>query len=398
MEARLSELRPYPGEPRFGGGWRLAKAGWQLLRGDRTLVLLAVLLIAVVSVLFAVAALVGNVVLGPVARHGEIQVASLAYDTFLVLGSVYLLTAIAAAVNAAIDDAPMAFGEALAEARWRLPAIVGWSLLWVAAILALAILGQKLGHDRGFVLVPAMVLLYLATAWVLPAIAIDDLGPLEALRESLATLRQRWRQLLAGLLGLGFFAFLAMSPAYALLIHAAALHDEGASGSRAFAIAGLILVFAIGSILAATKEAFAVLLYRDALDDLPGLDYPGSSVRRRAKALRFVGALVGAVVVFAAFGALTKDDARMAAGKDYTTIAADVSGLPLPDGAPVIYQEREIGFVRDSGLEGTGLRVSFHLEKGFSPEATPGSFYVVARGGEPCLMLVPSQPSDSTSL
>jgi uncharacterized protein DUF6159 len=390
MEAWLGELRPYPGEGNASTGWRLAKSAWRLLRRDRTIATLTVLLTAVV-----VTPLVGGIFLrgtglGLVDGHFGIQLLSGALVTG---GLTFLAFAVATAADAALDGLPMDLGEALEDARECLGAIAGWALIslavWLGSRTAAA------ANDSPWLVAVIQLPWGVATMFVIPAMAIERLGPGAALGESLRQFRLLWRQTLGGLIGLAVFTALAAIPAGAMLSHAAATKNGGHGVDYPLVIGAVILLGVVIACSLATREAFAVILLRESLDDLPGTEYRGRRLRRRAKVARVAGAAVLVVLALVALSAVTRDDhevlqASNAPGADYTTVVPDPGSVELETGSAVFYGNTEIGVVLGSESDGSNLRVTFHVDPGYGPSQTPGSFVLVDAGARcPCLVLVP---------
>ncbi len=392
MEAWIEELRPYPGEGRWGTGWRLAKSAWRLLRTDSTLRSLALLQ----SLLIAV------VVCGQLADDdfrlgfgdGNLGLRLLCH-ALAAFGTTFLMFALVRAADARIDGLPMGPGEALAESREELGPILGWGLITLAVSIAVWLLGEEVGLASALL----ACAWYLLSAFAIPAIAFEGLGPGAALAESLRTFRWRWRGALAGLLGIAIFAGIATLLPGFMLGHAAAIHNSGGDTDYPLLVAAFALLALVYSAMVATRETFALILLREDLDDLPGGVYSGPRRRRRTKVLRFAGTCLAVLALLIAAGAITEDDRRIndandGPGATYETVVINPGGVELERGAAVYYRRVEIGTVLGSEQEGSNLRINFHVDPGYGPTETPGSFVVVdhsvgARGLCPCLILVP---------
>lgn len=388
MSGWLNELTPYEGEPRSSTGWRLAKAGWRLVRSNRTALLL-VLALAALWTAAAVASLTAGVRTTP---EEEGSLSWLIADAVLLLATTYLLAAIAAVADAAIDGVPLQPREALAEAGERQRSLIGWALLtlavWAAVILAFRAL-----EANGLPLTLTLAW-YVAGLFAIPFILLAGDNPLEALRGSLGLLRRRWRVIVAALLGIFAFTCIALFPVGAIVNHAAALNREGEGTQEALVLAGVFVGMIVVAASFATRESFAVMLLRESIDDLPGPPFAGR-LRTRAKVLRFCGGTLAVFAALAALGAATQHDREVldtsrAPGATYTTLVPGDAGFDLPLGTPVLYEGREIGTVLGSRPEGVHLSVTFHVDPGYSPSSTPGSFDVEESNGSLSLVLEPS--------
>lgn len=387
-EAWLGELKPYAGEPRGSAGWRLAKAGWRLVRGSRTLLALALLLAALWTASFYLGAVTG--VRADVDRH---LVAIVAIDAGVLLGTVFLVAAIIAAVDAEIDGFRLGLAEALEESRALAPDLFRWAAISFGVWLAVVLLGRAL--DAPAVYIVGTWIWYLVAVFALPLLVAGGLPPLASFRESAGLLRRRWRESLAALIGIGFFTALGLLPGGGVISHANARFHETSHSQRALVVLGVFLMSVATALGTATKEGFGLMLVRNDIDDLSPREYGGPRRRRRSKVLRVAVAVVATFALFAAYGAITKHDRRVdrassAPGENYIVLASNPSGTSVPSGAPVVYRQQVIGEVLGSEEVGASTRVSIHVEPGFTPSSAPGSFVVDPNAGDPQLVLTPA--------
>ncbi|HET7416684.1 MAG TPA: hypothetical protein VFJ61_03540 [Solirubrobacterales bacterium] len=384
MEAWLDELRPYAGEPKGSAGWRLAKASWRLVGGQRTILQLVLVLAAVA------AAQVYFVSSSHLHWRGGDIAWILLLDAAEMFVATYLLAAIVASADATLDGVSLDLAAALDEARERLRPLLGWAALFFVGWIGFFQIGRGLHSPlAGFL---GLLAWYLVTFFAIPLVVLGGMGPRLALRESLGLLRGRKRQVFIALLGTFFFlGLIAEVPGTILLTHAAALHQETGEIPHLLFALGLFVTFAGFGLAVAAKEVFAVMVVRDEIDDLSPREYAGRRRSRGVRFLRFCGALVLLVAVFAAMMAINKNDRAVvkeanSPGSNYTTeVAYDGE---LPSGSEVLYRGRKIGEVLGSERDGSGLRVRFHVEPGFSPTSTPGELRVEAPLGTACLVLI----------
>ncbi|HVO53911.1 MAG TPA: DUF6159 family protein [Solirubrobacterales bacterium] len=389
MDASLQELRPYAGEPRASSGWRLAKAGWRLLRRDRTLRILTVLAFLAAALPTAVGVYGSGHLWGsaPFTTNLAVNAVALVLLTFV-------LVAIASAVDGAVDGMPLEPGEALADARECLVPVLGWAAisltLWVASWLVARTTSSL------WPVVPISLAWYVVGLFVVPAIAIERVGVVEALRETLHLTGERWRQSCGGLLGIGVFTAIALIVPSTMLSRASELHRAGNGTDHLLVYSALALLFLVLTIGNVAREAFGVLLLREALDDLPGREYAGRRLRRRAKVGRVLGATALVFALLALAGAVNRDarrtlDAANSPGATYEIVVANPEHVDLPSGSAVFYRGGKVGTILGSHEEDSGLSITFHVEPGIGPESTPGSFRIVrSRALGPILVLTPS--------
>jgi hypothetical protein len=309
----------------------------------------------------------------------------------VVIGSTFLLGAIAAASDAALDGMPLDLRDALAEARDRLRPLAYWALVslafWVGAILVF-----REVEAVGWLLLVSIVW-YVVSLFVIPIVMLAGCGPGAAVRESLSLVRRRKREVAAALIGIATFTAIALFAGGAVVNHAAALNREGAGAQRVLVLGGVCLMLIVIAGATATKEAFAVILTRDTLGHLPG--EPHSRRRRTGtKVLRLALGVVVVLALFGGIGAATKHDrevlsASRAPGENFTTLVPDAASYDLPTGTPVLYENDQIGTVLGCRPDGFQLKVTFHVEPGFGPFTFPGIFHVEETEGRLSLVLKP---------
>lgn len=197
-------------------------------------------------------------------------------------------------------------------------------------------------------------------------------------------------------MGIWFFGLLAIVPGTVVLTHVSALHAERGHVPHLLFAVGLFVTFGGFGLAAATKEAVAVMIVREEIDDLSPREYSGRRLGRGVKFLRFCGGVALFLAIVAISTAINKHDRALlkeanSPGAIYTT-EVDYAG-DLPSGSAVILRGRKIGEVLGSEQDGSGLRVRFHVEPGITPASTPGELTVEAAGGTPSLVLVPAGES-----
>jgi hypothetical protein len=275
---------------RFGTGLRLAKASWHVLRQDKSLLMFPI--ISVIATIVAIALVLAPWWLGLDAGSATGGVGQEAGDDssvlmwVLLLVAGYVATAIAIFFNVALascaarslDGADTTVGEGVAAASARLPQILGWAAIAFVVGLLLRLL-DELADEAPFPLslIANIGVALLGMAWsaitflVVPVLALEEVGPREALSRSKTLIVQRWGEGLAGNAGIGIAVFLCTGlPGILLVVLGAAAGRSSASGGIALMVLGG-LVIVVGAIVGATlNQVFAVTLHRYAVTgDVP---------------------------------------------------------------------------------------------------------------------------------
>jgi len=267
---------------RIGTGLTLAKASWQVLKADRSLVVFPI--ISAITALFAIAAVLAPWWLGfdagsatsGVAGSEETQTSPLVWVLLGVAGyvatavSIFFNVALASCAARSLDGVDTKVGEGIAAASALLPRILGWALIaFVVGLLLRAL--DELADEAPFPLsiIANIGVALVGMAWsavtflVIPVLALEDVGPKEALHRSKSLIIQKWGEGLAGNVGIGLAVFVITGlPAILLMaLGGAAFESSPELGVGLISFGAMVLV--VGSIVGSTlSQVFAVALHR----------------------------------------------------------------------------------------------------------------------------------------
>lgn len=402
MDAWLSELRSPPGEGALRGADRQVRAGLRLVNRDpvvKRLILLETLALIGLWVAFF---FLGQET-GSIAREADRVFRLWLYWAASIGASLVFSVAVACAVDMKIDGAGGDLRLVLGETRRRLPALLGWWLISMGASVALS-LAVSAALRSGLAALAIAILWGVGTLFVVPAIALHDGGPLAAIGEALRLLRARWGRALAGVFVISFFFGLALVACGFALRATAASHPQSAGEPPWRLLGPLALAYLAYALMTATREAFAVVLARDALDDLPG-EPPAPKPRRRGAvifkraALGALALLVGLLVLGAIFGHHRSNSqpaapsAGAAAPGRFVAHVEDPNATLLVTNAPVVLAGRTIGRVFMVDVERLPPRMprvaaAFHADPRLAPILAASRVELATRGGRAYLVVV----------
>ncbi len=168
----------------------------------------------------------------------------------------------ACALKVCAGESP-SIGYGLGIAAKRLPQIAGWSLVSATVGLILKIIensNKKVG---------AIVAAILGTGWtvltyfVIPVLAVEGVGPMKAVKQSVTTLRSSWGEMVLGNFSMRVLSILVMLPLYLAL--GALIFLMMSMGQAAMAVI-MVVIFVIVVILSAAAMSaadtvFCALLY-----------------------------------------------------------------------------------------------------------------------------------------
>jgi hypothetical protein len=249
----------------FKRGLGIAGQSWRTLRAHRSLAAFPILGGAMALVVVAPPALAGAYL----ADRGDTVPGAVlgAVAIYLVcFVSAFVGVGLAAAADAALRGEDASFGQGLRVATSRLGAISGWAL--INALLSIVLRALETRSELAWI-AAALV----GGAWsvvsllAIPAIALEDAGPVEAIKRSGSLFKQHWGGRVTGMAAIGFGVFvLVMLPAIALMAIGVVILSDGGSagiGGGAALLAFGAVLFAVAAVLSnALRQIFAVALFR----------------------------------------------------------------------------------------------------------------------------------------
>ncbi|MEM8706608.1 MAG: DUF6159 family protein [Actinomycetota bacterium] len=247
----------------------LAKTSWGVLQKDRELVILPVLSFIAAALVFAVFVIPGVLALPEettsAATTEEQPIPALSVILF-VLGSlaatvvsVFFTGALVAGAHERMSGGDPTVGSAIGKATQRIPGLVPWALLTATVGMIIQALRERAGAIGGFLLGGIDLAWNVASFLTIPAIVIDDKGPIDGFKSSAGLLRQTWGENLASQVGFGLVGFVAAIPAIVLVAIAAA------ANVTAFLVAAFIIAAAwialVLAVISALGGIFKAALY-----------------------------------------------------------------------------------------------------------------------------------------
>lgn len=285
------------------------------------------------------------------------------------LTSVFFNVALACAASAAFDGEHLSAREALRMAYGKRGRIALWALISVLVGTLLNEIASRLPGGARIVAWLAGAAWGLATIFVIPILAMEGVGPVDALKRSAGAVKQRWGEGISGRIAIGAWSVIAAVPlAIALAVGGALLQRHPAAGVALIG-GSLVGLFALFATVAATQQVFAVALYRYAIDAPIGgfatsdLEYPFVADRARQKRkswiLRIGGVILGFFVLLVVIGLIVGPRHRTGAEGYFHIDYAPSQAAGLSAGSPVVFHHHQVGSVVSTEIDGSGMRVEF---------------------------------------
>lgn len=266
---------------KFARSWALMKASATILRQDKELMLFPLLagvasLIVIATFAWPVIALVANHQADfDGQRHHASPLFLLVSFLFYVVQYgvvIFFNVALAAAALIRLDGGDPTLRDGMRAATGKLANIIGYALIAATVGMILRALQERLGLIGRLVVGLLGVGWTVATFLVVPVLAAQDVGPVDAVKRSASLLKQTWGENVIGNAGIGLaggiLTFCLIFASIALFALAATTQSIGlmiAVGATA-----VIALVALSLFQTAMHGVYAAALYRYAEEGDPG--------------------------------------------------------------------------------------------------------------------------------
>lgn len=258
---------------KFARSWALMKASAAVLRSDKSLLVFP-LLSGLCTLLVAASFLVPVGLMAIGGEHaGQDFQERMSVGAYLLMFAFYLVqyfviiffqTALTGVALMHLRGEPTSVGAGLALARAKLPQILGYALIAATVGLLLRMIQERLG------LVGRLVVGFIGLAWtvatflVVPVLASKDVGPVDAVKESVELLKRSWGENLIGNGGIGVVFGLLML--LAVLVSAVLIGGAVATQSIVAIVLAAVIVVAgfilLGLVQSSLQGIYSAALYR----------------------------------------------------------------------------------------------------------------------------------------
>ena len=255
---------------RISRSWTLVKASAAVLRSDKELLLFPV--ISGIATLLVAASFAVPVIGLRLFEGGEIGVLGAVVGFLFYLCQYFVIfffnTALVGAAMIRLEGGDPTVADGLRIARSKLGVILGYAAIAATVGLLLKAASERAGLF-GRILIGMLGMAWtVGTFLVVPILVTRDVGPIDAVKESMTLLKRTWGENVAGNVGIGLafglLTTLVVIASIALVIGAAAV-----GGGKLALVAVVFAVIAIGSVAviqAALSGVYAAAVYRYAVD------------------------------------------------------------------------------------------------------------------------------------
>jgi hypothetical protein len=263
-------------------GKAILRASLDLFRQDRQMIWLPVMATITAVIAFAIIAAPIGLALG---RNGFGVVVALACGSVVATAATVIFNvALVFAATDRIEGRTPTIGGSLAQAWGRKNVIFSWAILSAVVGTAIRMLEQRLGLVGRLIGVAGGLAWAVATFLVIPVLAFEDVGPIEAIKRSSSILKARFGTIARGGLRFGFlFLGLSLGAIAVLAIGVICIAKGAWVVGVPVAVLGFVLLIGVSMYAQAAGMYMRTILYRYATDQpIPNLGVdPGGAFGTR---------------------------------------------------------------------------------------------------------------------
>ena len=255
---------------RIGKGWQLGVASLKVIKKHKQLVLFPV--VSGIFLLVVIASFMGVVYsqwgfeIFEMVEEGSVADYAMAFLFYLVAYFVIIFfnVGLVHCTRIYLEGGTPKFNDGFKFSMTRLPTILGWSALSATVGLIIKAIQENTGTVGDILSNIVGIIWSIATFFVVPVLAYEQIGPFEALKRSASIMKQKWGESIGASFSFGILTFLGMLlialPIGFLL---SLIHPVIGIG------VGILLVFFIQSIISSAQMVFITTVYHQVTDHPP---------------------------------------------------------------------------------------------------------------------------------
>ncbi len=251
---------------RMGNGWKLGMASFGIIRENPTLMLFPVLSGA--SLLFicltffgSIAAVFGFQMEAFFARFetGGEWLAYVALFIFYLINFtivVFFNVGLIHCTRLIMEGREAKVGDGIAYSISRIEAIVSWALLAATVGVVLKTLEERLGFIGQLIIGIVGIVWSIATFFVVPVVAYENVSPIEAVKRSATIMKEKWGEAIGANFSFGLFYILGIVAIVVISVLLFFVHPIVA------VVAGVLSFLFLATAVSAAKTVFLAAIYR----------------------------------------------------------------------------------------------------------------------------------------
>ncbi|NPV56618.1 MAG: hypothetical protein HPY76_08115 [Anaerolineae bacterium] len=271
----------------FKNSWELAKASARVLAADKELMVFPIIssvLALIISATFLVPMFAANLFDTFFIQNGQVlgYVALFLFYLVQYVAIFFCNTALVGAAMIRLEGGDPTVGDGFRIAFSRLTPILGYAAIAATVGMLLQLARDKSKGLGRFVISLLGFAWNIATYLVVPVLAVENVGPIEAIKRSVAYLRKTWGEQIIGNFGLGalfgvitFVLFLVMLP----LIFVAFFSLESVALGITLSVVFVLLLVLVSLVQSTLNGIYTAAVYQYARDGKVGEFFDANMVR-----------------------------------------------------------------------------------------------------------------------
>lgn len=263
--------------------WHLVKASAGVLRSDKELLLFPVIS-GIATLLVAATFLVPVLGLrlfegGDIGPLGFVMLFLFYVTQYFVI--FFFNTALVGAAMIRLEGGDPTVADGLRIARSKIGVILGYAAIAATVGLVLKSLGEKAGGLGKIIINMIGMAWTFATFLVVPILVTRDVGPIDAVKESVTLLKRTWGENVVGNVGINF-AFGLITTAVVVLAMAMVVGAAMLGGPKlatAAVVIGVVAVAGVAVFQAALSGVYSAAVYRYAVDGQAPQGFTGGELQ-----------------------------------------------------------------------------------------------------------------------
>jgi len=264
---------------KLSSSWELVKASARVLKADKELLVFPMISsigLIIVSALFIVPIFLADAV-DTMFLNGSIQVAGVVVVFLFYLVQYFVIffanTALVGAAMIRLRGGDPTLGDGFRIAFSRFWTILGYALISATVGMILKAISEKSGMLGKIIISIIGFVWNIATYLVVPILAVEGVGPIEAIKRSAGLLRKTWGQQIIGNLGLGTVFGLIVLVIFVVGIPVIIFAAAGIQSTALTILVSLLFAFiliAVGLIQSTLNGIYTAAVYQYAADGQTG--------------------------------------------------------------------------------------------------------------------------------
>jgi hypothetical protein len=253
---------------RIGRSIQLAKASFGVLRSDKELLLfpfVSFLALVLVTIGFAIPFIATGGISDATSGHVNIASYVVAFLFYVVCYTVtfFFQTALVGAALIRLDGGDPTLRDGFRIATSRLPQIIGYAVIAATVGMILRLISERAGIFGAIIASIIGFAWNVATFLVVPVLAVEKVGPIEAVKRSGSLLRRTWGEQLVGNFGIGFiFGVLGILVLFVGIAAMLALFQTSVALGIVALVVMVLALAIIGLVGSAVSGIYVASLYR----------------------------------------------------------------------------------------------------------------------------------------